>query len=205
MPGTCWLWIAFLIHQKSPSWSCSMLLYLNPVWPDITYQSSNLSSGLGALPDKAQNCVFNCWVYSTSKRPTRPFRTNTPKRCPFHYKVLECKSTKSRNTWSYRQIWPWSAEWSRAKAKRVLPRERNGHSKPDPTTQGRLYTRTSPNGQYWNQIDYILCSQRWKSSIYCQQKQDWELTVAQIMNSLLPNSDLNWRKWGKPLDHSGMT
>ena len=27
-----------------------------------------------------------------------------------------------------------------------------------------------------------------------QQKQDWELTVAYIMNSLLPNSDLNWRK-----------
>ena len=26
---------------------------------------------------------------------------------------------------------------------------------------------------------------------YSQQKQDWELTVAQIMNSLLPNSDLN--------------
>ena len=28
-----------------------------------------------------------------------------------------------------------------------------------------LYTRTSPDGQYENQIDYILCSQRWKSSI----------------------------------------
>ena len=27
-----------------------------------------------------------------------------------------------------------------------------------------------------------------------KKKQDWELTVAQIMNSLLPNSDLNWRK-----------
>ena len=27
-------------------------------------------------------------------------------------------------------------------------------------------------------------------TLYCQQKQDWELTVAQIMNSLLPNSDL---------------
>ena len=51
----------------------------------------------------------------------------------------------------------------------------------------RLYTRTSPDGQYRNQIDYILCSQRWRSSI--QQKQDWELTVAQIMNSSLPNSD----------------
>ena len=42
-------------------------------------------------------------------------------------------------------------------------------------------------------------------ALYSQQKQDWELTVAQIMNSLLPNLDLNWRKWGKPLDHSGMT
>ena len=30
--------------------------------------------------------------------------------------------------------------------------------------------------------------------LYSQQKQDQELTVAQIMNPLLPNSDLNWRK-----------
>ena len=29
----------------------------------------------------------------------------------------------------------------------------------------RLYTWTSPNGQCWNQIDYILCSQRWRCSI----------------------------------------
>ena len=28
-------------------------------------------------------------------------------------------------------------------------------------------------------------------ALYSQQKQHWELTVAQIMNSLLPNSDLN--------------
>ena len=28
-------------------------------------------------------------------------------------------------------------------------------------------------------------------ALYSQQKQDQELTVAQIMNSLLPNSDLN--------------
>ena len=33
-----------------------------------------------------------------------------PKRCPFHYRGLECKSRKSRNTWSNRQIWPWSTE-----------------------------------------------------------------------------------------------
>ena len=42
-------------------------------------------------------------------------------------------------------------------------------------------------------------------ALYSQQKQGQELNVPQIMNSLLPNSDLNWRKWGKPLDHSDMT
>ena len=34
----------------------------------------------------------------------------TLKRCPFHYRGLKCKSRKSRNTWSNRQIWPWYAE-----------------------------------------------------------------------------------------------
>ena len=29
----------------------------------------------------------------------------------------------------------------------------------------RLYTWTSPDGQYRNQVDYILCSQKWGSSI----------------------------------------
>ena len=29
----------------------------------------------------------------------------------------------------------------------------------------RLYTWTSPDGQHRNQSDYILCSQRWRSSI----------------------------------------
>ena len=34
-------------------------------------------------------------------------------------------------------------------------------------------------------------------ALYCQQKQDWEMTVAQIMKSLLPNSDL--KKVGKTM------
>ena len=29
----------------------------------------------------------------------------------------------------------------------------------------RLYTWTSPDGQHRNQIDYLLCSQRWRSAI----------------------------------------
>ena len=33
-----------------------------------------------------------------------------PKKCPFHYRGLECKSRKSRNTWGNRQIWPWNTK-----------------------------------------------------------------------------------------------
>ena len=59
-----------------------------------------------------------------------------PKKCPFHYRRLGCKSRKSRNIWSNRQIWPWSSEWSRAKTNGVLPRKCTGHSKhPLPTSQ----------------------------------------------------------------------
>ena len=51
-----------------------------------------------------------------SMKTYKTFKTNAQKRCPFHYSGLECKNRKSRNTWSNRQIWPWSTEWSRAKA-----------------------------------------------------------------------------------------
>ena len=65
-----------------------------------------------------------------------PLELMSPKRCPLHYRGLLCKSSKSSDTWSIRQIWPWSMEWSRAKANRVLPRKCTGHSKhPLPTTQ----------------------------------------------------------------------
>ena len=37
------------------------------------------------------------WFYEDLHN-TRPFRTNTQKRCPFHYRGLECKSRKSRAT-----------------------------------------------------------------------------------------------------------
>ena len=70
------------------------------------------------------------------------------KRCPFHYRGLECKSRKSRNTWSNRQIWPWSTEWSKAKANRVLPREHSGHSKhPFPTIQEKTIVWKSVSPQ----------------------------------------------------------
>ena len=45
------------------------------------------------------------------------------------FTVLECKSRKSRNTRSNRQIWPWNVEGSRAKTNRILPRKCTGQKK----------------------------------------------------------------------------
>ena len=51
----------------------------------------------------------------------------------------------------------------------------------------QLYTWTSPDGQYRNQTDYILCSQRWRSSIQSTKTRpgaDWgsdhELLIAKF-------------------------
>ena len=141
-----------------------------------------------ALTSNAEEAWTVLW------RPTRPFRTNTKKRCPFHYRGLECKSRKSRNTWSNMQIWSWSTEWGRAKANNGLPRERTGHSKHRlPTTQEKtLYmdiTRWSTP-----KSDWLYSLQAKMEKLYTVSKNKTRSWLAQIMNSLLPNSDLNWRK-----------
>ena len=47
-----------------------------------------------------------------------------------------------------------------------MPRKHTDHSKhPLSTTQEKTLSWTLPDGQYRNQIDYILCRQRWRSSI----------------------------------------
>ena len=140
--------------------------------------------------------VGHDWVTSLtySWRPTTPFRMNTQKRCPFHYRGLECKSRISRNTWNNRQIWPWSTEWSRAKANRVLPRECTGHSKhPLPTTQEKTLhmdiTRWSTLRSHW-----LYSLQQKMDRLYTVSKTRLGADWAQIMNSLRPNSDFNGRK-----------
>ena len=56
------------------------------------------------------------WLYEN----LQDLLENIQKRCSFHYRRLECKSRKSRDTWSNRQICPWTTKWSRSKANRVL-------------------------------------------------------------------------------------
>ena len=84
----------------------------------------------------------------------------------FSLKGTGMQSRKSRNTWSNRQSWPWRTKWSRSKANRVAQENTlviantffQQHRR-------RLYTWTSADARYQNQTDYILCSQRWRSSM----------------------------------------
>ena len=80
---------------------------------------------------------------------------------------------------------------NREKVNRILPRECTGHSKhPLPTTQEKT---TLGHHQMVNtemrQITFLEAKS--EEALYSQEKQSWELTVAQITSSLLQNLDLN--------------
>ena len=99
-------------------------------------------------------------------KTTRPFRTNTPKRCLFHYRGLECKR-RSQETPGVRGklgLGIWNEAGQRLIKfcqETVLVIANTLFQK----HKRKLYTWTSPEGQHRNQIDYILCSQRWRSPI----------------------------------------
>ena len=151
----------------------------NPSWwaggqtiaTQVFTQSQEYQTEMGEKrPYQQRICWQNEW------RPTRPSRTNTQKRRPFHYRGLECKSRKSRNTWSNRKILPWSTEWSRAKANRVLPRECTCHSKhPLPTTQEKTL-----------HLDIV----RWSTP-----KSDWLYSLQPKMEKLYTGSKNKTRSW----------
>ena len=139
-------------------------------------------------------------------RPTRTSRTNTPKRCPFHHRGLECKSRKSRRISSNRQVWPWSTKWNRARLIEFC--QENALVIANTLFQQhkrRLYTWTSPNGQHWNQINYILCSRRWRSSIQSAKTRlgadcgsDHELLIAKFRFKLKKVGIITWRRQWHP-------
>ena len=111
--------------------------------------------------DPNSNAEEAKWFYEDLQDLLEP----TPKkRCPVHQRGLECKSRKSRDRWGNRQIWPWNTKWNRTKANGVFPREHTGHSK-HPLLTTHEKTLHMDITRWSNQIDYILCSQRWRSSI----------------------------------------
>ena len=111
----------------------------------------------------------------------------------FYRRGLECKSRRWRATWSNRQIWPWSTEWSRAKANRVLSRECTGHSKhPLPTTQemtlhGDITRWSTPKSDWWYSLQpkmeklYIVSK---KTRLGADCGSDHELLIAKFRPKL---------------------
>ena len=109
----------------------------------------------------------------------------TPPRCPFLYDGLECKVGS--------QEIPGVTDkfglgiWNEAGQKLIEFCQENALVITNTLFQQqkrRLYTWTSPDGQCQNQIEYILLAKDGEA-LYSQKSQDWELTLAQIMNSLL--------------------
>ena len=78
------------------------------------------------------------------------------------------------------------------KANRVLPREHTGHSKhPLPTTQEKTLHMDITRWSTPKSDGLYSLSPKMETLYTVSKKQDQEQTVTQIMNSLLPNSDLN--------------
>ena len=100
-------------------------------------------------------------------RFTRSIRTNTQKICPFHLMGLECKSrsqeipgiTGKFGLEVQNEVEQRLTEFGQQNTVVIANTLFQQHKR-------RLYTWRSPDGQYRNQIDYILCSQRWRSSIH---------------------------------------
>ena len=98
-----------------------------------------------------------------SMKATRPSRTNIPKRCPFHYWGLEWKVGSQETPGVTGKFGPGVQneagqrliEFCQENALVIANTLFEQHKR-------RLYTWTSPDSQHRNQIDYILCSQRWK-------------------------------------------
>ena len=112
----------------------------------------------------------------------------SPKRCPFHYRGLKCKSRKSGDTWSnskfglgvQNEAGQKLIEFCQENAPVIVNTLFQQHKR-------RVYTWTSPDGQYQNQTDYILSSQRWRSSIQRAKRRpgadcgsDHELFIAKL-------------------------
>ena len=77
-----------------------------------------------------------------------------------------------------------------AKANKVFPRELTGHSKhPNNTREDSTHGHHQMVNTEIRLI--IFFASKGGEALYSQQKQDQELTVAQITNTLLQNSGLN--------------
>ena len=113
---------------------------------------SNLRKSCYAPTSNAEEAEVE-WFYED----LQDLLERTQKRYPFHYRGLECKSRKSRNTWGTGKFG--LGIWNEAGQRLVEFCQENALVIANTLFQQhkrRLYTWISPDGQHQNQIDYIL-------------------------------------------------
>ena len=131
-----------------------------------------------------------------SIRPTRPSRTNTPKNVLFIIGDWNAK-VGNQEISGVTGIFGLGVQ-NEAEQRLIKFSQENALVIENTLFQQhkrRLYTWTSPDGQYWNQIYCILCSQNGEVP-YSQQKQDQELTGL-THKHLIAKFSLKLRKVGK--------
>ena len=100
---------------------------------------------------------WKSWSWLVLWRPIRPSRSNTKQDVLFIIGDWNAK-VGNQDTWSNRQVWPWSTKWNRENANRVLPREPTGHSKrPCPTTKETTL--------YMDMIRWAILKSNWLYSL----------------------------------------
>ena len=96
-------------------------------------------------------------------RSTRPVRTNTPKIFPF---IIGDWNAKVGIQETPGVTGKFGLGVQNEAGQRLIELcQENALVIANTLFQQWLYTWTSPDGQHWNQIDCILCSQRWRSCI----------------------------------------
>ena len=144
-------------------------------------------------------------------RPTRPSRTNTKKRCPFHHMRIGMQKKEVKipgvtgkfgcgvQNESGQRLTDFCQKKKLVIANTLFQQHKRW-----------LYTWASPDGQYWNQIDYILCSQRLRSSIQSTKTRpdaecgsDHQLFITKLRLKRWHHPyGRKWRRTKEPLDES---
>ena len=113
-----------------------------------------------------------------------------PKRCALHYRGLECKSRSQEKPGITGRFGLGVQHKAGQRLTKLCQENARSLQTLSLTTQEMTLHMDITIGQYWSRL-IIFFAAKDGEALYSQQKQDQELTVAQIMNSLLPHSDSN--------------
>ena len=153
-----------------------------------------MTFAMGGVPHAGSQQCWRSWRWMVLWRPPRPSRANAQKRCPYHHTGLECKS-KSK------EIPGGAGKFGLGVQNEAGQKLTEFWQENTLVIENTLFQHTGEDSTHGHhqmvstEIRLIIFfAAKDGEALYRQQKQDQELTVAGIMNSLLPNSDLNWRK-----------